>query len=173
MLLVTVLVVGVAGASPESSFRQLDAEAEKVLVEALELGAEVAGLEASAAVSSRHLLEVVVSLAPDPQVRIEAVRLQLDGEIARDHRYSDKERDALKRGGAHPLFRGELPAGRHRLVATLFARVPRQADFQRQVSLDFVSGGGPRVVELRLAPGPAAENGKPRNPPEFTLKEWK
>ncbi|NOX76437.1 MAG: hypothetical protein GXP17_07470 [Gammaproteobacteria bacterium] len=156
-----------AASTLEATFQQLDAEAEKALGEVLVLGAEMALLEESRTIPLNNRLEVLVSIEPSPFFRLEAVQLQVDGKTVSSYTYTLNELTALSSGGAHSLFRGELPAGRHQLVAVLLGRFPEDAEFKREVAFILVSGSGPRVMELRV------ESGDEKTPPGFFVKEWK
>lgn len=159
-----------AGADDDSAadrFTQMDAATEQVLNEVAELGAEMAMLEEARELSLETQLLLVVSVDPSPFFQLEAVQLQIDGQVAVFHQYAEKELLALQNGGSHRLFWESVPAGRHQLTVTMMGRVPKDPDFQRESSMTIVSGAGRRVIELQIA------SGKSQPFPEVSLKEWK
>lgn len=154
-------------ADREARFQQLDAEVEKILDEVVTLGADMAVLEEARELSPKTQLLVLVSIDPSSFFQMEAIQLQIDGQTASFHQYSEEELKALSQGGSHRLFWDNVPAGRHQLTALLMGRVPKDPDFQREAALVIISGVGRRVVELRVA------TGKNQAFPEMSIKEWK
>ncbi|MDT8383867.1 MAG: hypothetical protein RRB22_05585 [Gammaproteobacteria bacterium] len=155
-----------AGGDP-APFQQLDAQVEQILDEVVNLGGEMAVLEETRALSPNTQLLVLVSIEPSAFFQLEAIQLEIDGKTTSFHQYSEPELDALSQGGSHRLFWDNVPAGRHQLVASVMGQVPKDPDFQRQVTLMVDTGEGRRVLELRVA------TGKNQVFPELLIKEWK
>lgn len=156
-----------SAADAAARFQQLDADVEKILDDVVTLGAEMAVLEQARELSPQTQLLVLVSIDPSAFFQMDAVQLQIDGQTASFHQYTDEELKALSQGGSHRLFWANVPAGRHQLTALLMGRVPKDPDFQREAALMIVSGMGRRVIELRVA------TGKNQAFPELSIKEWK
>lgn len=147
--------------------QRLDAATERLLNEVLLLGGEMAVLAERRSLSENAQLLVLVSVEPSAFFQLNAVELKLDGKAAAYHQYSPDELQAMQRGGAYRLFWDDVRPGRHELTASVFGRLPKDPDFQRQSSHTFISGTGHRVVEIRVA------QGKSQAFPEMSIKEWK
>lgn len=149
------------------SSQRLDAQTERLINEVLSLGGEMAVLAEKQTLSNNAQLLVLVSVEPSEFFELGAVQLKLDGKDLTYHQYTPDEFQAMQRGGAFRLYWDDVKPGRHELIASLFGRLPRDPDFQRQSSLSFISGTGHQVVEIRVA------RGKSQAFPEMSIKEWK
>lgn len=155
-----------AGTDSGARFQQLDADVEQILNDVVALGADMAVLKEARELPLKNQLLVLVSIDPSVLFQLDNIQLQIDGNIVSSHQYGSGERDAFSAGGSHRLFWGNLPAGRHQLTAMLTGRAAKDPKFQREVSLDVVSGTARRVVELYIAAG------KDHVLPELLVKEW-
>ena len=88
-----------------------------------------------------------------------------DKEVAK-YLYTNREVEALHRGGVQRLFMGNLKAGEHELVAVFTGKGPHGRDYRRATSLNFEKGLGPRFLELVIADAGANMQ------PDFSVREW-
>lgn len=160
-----------AGAGDDGqSFRQLDNEAEALLLRVLDMGAEMAALDEQRQHPEQTQLMVLFSLEAGLDFTPGLVELRLDGKPMASQRYSSEQLRVLKQGGAHRLYWDNVPAGRHEISALLLEDAgDKKTKIQRQSSLMFVSGSGRRVMEVSLSP-----SADPKQPiPRLAIKEWK
>jgi hypothetical protein len=166
-----VFAADAAGDAPNGAaaerFAQLDAATEQVLNEVAALGAQMAVLEEARQRPPKTQLMVLVSVEPSPLFQLQTVQLKIDGNGTAFHQYTQTELAALQRGGSHRLFWDSLPAGRHSLTVSMMGRMSKGPDFQRESTMNIISGVGRRVVELRLS----SDKNEPF--PKVLLKEWK
>jgi len=111
-------------------------------------------------------LSVFLSLNVGEFFRLEGVELKVDGETVTSYLYSDREREALAKGGMHRLHLGNLSAGEHTLSAFFIGAGPNGREYKRGSTLRFTKGQGPKYVELSVADSEA------RQQPEFAVREW-
>jgi hypothetical protein len=80
--------------------------------------------------------------------------------------YTERESEALIKGGVQRLFIGNLKAGEHELVAVFTGQGPHTRDYRRGASLMFEKGIGPKYIELTIS------DRETKQQPEFVVKEW-
>ena len=96
-------------------------------------------------------------------MRLDAVQLQIDGQLVAHYIYSFKELEALRKGGVQRLYVGNVATGDHNLEVLIEGGLPDGGDFSRTESFTITKDVKPRLVELTLggtdAGGPAIELG--------------
>jgi hypothetical protein len=80
--------------------------------------------------------------------------------------YSEREIDALIKGGVQRLYLGNLRAGEHELVAVFTGLGPRDREYRRAATLRFEKGLDAKFVELSISDRAS------RLQPEFVIREW-
>jgi hypothetical protein len=160
--------------SKTEAFRELDAEAESLLLRVLDMGAEMAIVDEQRARPEQTQLMVVFSLEPGLAYTPGRVELRIDGQTIASQHYSAQQLRALRQGGAHHLYWENVPAGRHELSVQLLEDKPsdgsgKPSKVQRQASMMFVSGVGRRVMEVSLSRHPDPK----QSIPLMAIKEWK
>ena len=90
----------------------------------------------------------------------------LDGKDVSSYLYTEREVDALHRGGVHQLYRGNLKVGEHELVAVFTGTGPHDRDYRRGATLTFDKAIGAKFVELRISDQAS------KLQPEFVVSEW-
>ncbi len=98
--------------------------------------------------------------------QLDAVTLKLDDKVVTNYLYTDKQVDALHRGGVQRLFLGNLKTGEHELVAVFTGRGPQGRDYRRGATLLFDKTSQAKKIELKILDSTATQQ------PEFTVKEW-
>ena len=80
--------------------------------------------------------------------------------------YTEREVEALLRGGVHQIYIGNLPSGEHELVAYFVGRGPKGRDFKRGANRVIDKGLGAKYLELKIT------DRTPKHQPDFVVKEW-
>lgn len=111
-------------------------------------------------------LAVFVSLDVGEFFKLDSVQLKIDDKIVSNYLYTDRETEALHRGGIQRLFMGNLKAGEHELVAIYTGMGPKGRDYRRGASLVINKSLGAKFVELKIVDNPSSEQ------PDFSIKEW-
>jgi hypothetical protein len=97
-------------------------------------------------------------MTPKDTLRLDAVRVQIDGQLVAHYIYSFKELDALRHGGVQRLYVGNLPTGDHRIDVQVDGKSEGGADYTHSQQFGFSKGIGPKLVGLTVS-GP--ETGRP------------
>lgn len=109
---------------------------------------------------------VYLSLDVGKYFALDAVELSINDQRVAKYLYTEREIDALHRGGVHRLYLGNLKSGRHELVAVLTGRGPQGREYRRATSLEFDKGLGPQQLELVLRDSEALQQ------PTFQVRHW-
>ena len=99
-----------------------------------------------------------MSIEQDEKFRLDAVQLEINGELASHHIYSFKELDALQSGGVQKIYTGNLTTGDHQLNVTMIGKLKNGKDFNESGSFVFTKGVKPKALGITLA-GPGFGSG--------------
>jgi len=97
---------------------------------------------------------------------LDSVQLKVDDSIVTNYLYTERETQALHRGGVQRLYVGNLKAGKHELVAVFTGRDPAGAITGRGTTLTFDKSTDPKYIELQIRDETRGQQ------PEFRVKEW-
>lgn len=163
--LLTLALTGVATAeTPE--LKNLDSEAQDLKKELLALNRDLFILEEELLFPANTQVSVFVSLDVGEFFALDAMELKIDGKDVSSYLYTQKEVEALHRGGVQRLFVGNLKAGEHELVAILTGKGPHDREYRRGTTLNFEKKLGSKYLELQI------RDSERRLQPEFFVKEW-
>ena len=165
LLLWLVSVHGWAQQSDQQQMRGLDDQVQEIKSDVLSIGQELNRLEEKLLFPSGTQVSIFIAVAKGDQMRLDAVRLQIDGQPVAHHIYSFKELDALRKGGIQRIYVGNVAAGDHKLEVIVDGKLEGGADFSRTESFTFSKEVKPKLVGLTLA-GPSSGN------TPITLGEW-
>jgi hypothetical protein len=155
-----------ASASTDGSFRSLDGEVQGLRKEVLDLNKDLFLLEEELLFPANTQVAVFLSLDVGTFFELDSVQVKLDNKEVTNYLYTEREVEALNRGGVHRVFIGNLKVGKHELVAFFTGKGPHERDYRRGANLNFEKGVGAKFVELRIS------DRQSKQQPEFTVKEW-
>lgn len=149
----------------QQQMRGLDEQVQEIKSDVLSISAELSRLEEKLLYPSGTQVAIFIALAKGDQMRLDAVRLQIDGQLVADHIYSSKELEALRKGGVQRIYVGNVATGDHQLEVLVDGKLEGGADFSRTEHFTFRKEVKPKLVGLTLA-GPRSGN------TPITLGEW-
>jgi len=144
----------------------LDQETQSLKDAVLELNKELFLLEEELLYPANTQVAVFVSMDVGQYFALDSVQLTLDGKEVSNYLYTEREVDALHRGGVQQLYLGNLKAGDHELVAIFTGKGPHERDYKRGATLQFAKNIGSKFVELTISD---QEN---QLQPEFVVRNW-
>ena len=151
--------------SPEQKqMRGLDEQIQEIKSDSLRMAAELGQLEEKLLYPSGTQVAIFVELAKGDTMRLDAVRLQIDGQLVAHYIYSAKELQALRKGGVQRIYVGNVATGDHKLDVLVDGKL-EGADFSRTGQFTFRKEVKPKLVGLTLA-GPRSGN------TPITLGDW-
>jgi hypothetical protein len=131
--------------------RGLDEQVQEVKSDILNISAELSRLEEKLLYPSGTQVAIFVALGKGDPMRLDAVRLQIDGQLVAHYIYSFKELEALRKGGVQRIYVGNVATGDHQLEVIVDAKLEGGADFNRTQRFTFRKEVKPKMVELTLA----------------------
>jgi len=158
-------VHGWAQQNDQQQMRDLDEQVQKIKSDVLSIAAELSQLEEKLLYPSGTQVAIFVALAKGDQMRLDAARLQIDGQLVAHHIYSFKELEALRKGGVQRIYVGNVASGDHKLEVLVDGKLEGGADFTRTERFTFRKEAKPKLVGLTLA-APGSSN------TPITLGEW-
>jgi hypothetical protein len=149
----------------QQQMRGLDEQVQEVKSDVLSIAAEMNQLEEKLLYPSGTQVAIFVALAKGDQMRLDAARLQIDGQLVAHYIYSSKELEAMRKGGVQRIYVGNVATGDHQLEVLVDGKLEGGADFSRTEHFTFRKEVKPKLLELTLA-GPRSGN------TPIALGEW-
>jgi hypothetical protein len=144
----------------------LNQQVQDLKQQVLKLNRDLFILEEELLFPANTQVAVFVSMDIGQLFQLDAVNLKLDDKVVSNYLYTDKQVDALQRGGVQRLFMGNLKTGEHELVAVFTGRGPQGRDYRRGATLVFEKTSQAKKIELKIIDSTATQQ------PEFVVKEW-
>lgn len=144
----------------------LDAEVQSLRREVVDLNRDLFMLEEDLLFPASTQVAVFVSMDVGTFFAVDSVQLKVDDKEVANYLYTEREQEALKRGGVQRLWLGNLKAGEHEVTAFFTGAGPHARDYKRGTTLKVEKGVGAKYVELRISDKAS------RLQPEFVVKVW-
>jgi hypothetical protein len=154
------------GAPAGGDFKSLDGEVQGLKKEVLDLNRDLFLLEEELLFPANTQVAVFLSMDVGTFFELDSVQIKLDDKEVTNYLYTEREVEALNRGGVHRVFLGNLKVGKHELVAFFTGKGPHERDYKRGATLSFEKGVGAKYLELRIS------DRQSKQQPEFVVKEW-
>lgn len=153
-------------AAAAEDFKSLDQEVQALKKEVLDLNRELFVLEEDLLFPANTQVAVFVSMDVGDFFALDSVTLKLDNKEVANYLYTEREAQALLKGGVHRVYIGNLKAGDHELLALFTGKGPNVRDYRRGAAIKVTKSVGAKYVELKISD--RAVKGQP----EFIAKEW-
>jgi len=153
-LLLLLAVSPLPGAAQDISgdnIRSLDGQVQEIKSDVLSIASELNTLEERLLFPSHTQVSMFVSIAEKEEFRLDAVQVEINGELATHHIYSFKELDALQSGGVQKIYTGNLTTGDHQLNVTMIGQLKSGKEFNESGSFVFTKGIKPKALGITLA----------------------
>ena len=153
-------------AESRAQFRGIDEEVQSLKKEVLNLNRDLFLLEEELLFPANSQVAFFISMDVGEYFDLDSVNIKIDGKEVANYLYTERELDALIRGGVHRLHMANLKTGDHELVAIFVGYGPHQREYRRGATLNFDKTIGAKYIELEIT-----DRVKPQQP-EFIIKEW-
>lgn len=164
------LFTNLALASTESDsleeVRRISQDIQGLKQEVISLNKDLRLMEETLLFPSSTRFSVFLSVSSGRFFTLESVKLKIDGKLVSTHVYSDKQRQALTRGGVQKFYVTNMNEGKHLLTAFFTGVGPNGRDYKRAVDLDFEKGPGSEYLELVVTDDGSIQE------PAFRIKRW-
>ena len=157
-----------AAAQDESrnEFRSLDEDVQDLKKEVLDLNRDLFLLEEELLFPANSQVAFFISMDVGEYFALDSVSLKIDGKEVANYLYTEREVDALLRGGVHRLHMANLKTGDHELVAIFTGQGPHTRDYRRGATVTIEKGIGAKYLELEIT------DRVKKQQPEFEIQEW-
>jgi len=155
-----------AQAQEAPTFANLDGDVQALKKELMSLNRDLFILEEELLFPANTQVSVYVSMDIGEYFELDSVELKLNGKKVSSYLYTDREAEALLRGGVQRLYIGNLKAGDHELVAVFTGMGPNKREYRRATTLEFEKTLSAKFVELKI------EDQTRNMQPEFAVREW-
>src|SRR5436190_1769740 len=105
----------IAFAQQDKSAQGLDEQVQEIKTDVLSIAAELNQLEEKLLFPSETQVAIFVALSKGDAMRLDAVRIQIDGKLVAHYIYSAKELEALRKGGVQRIYVGNVSTGDHQI----------------------------------------------------------
>jgi hypothetical protein len=153
-------------AQARAEFRSLDEDVQSLKKEVLDLNRDLFLLEEELLFPANSQVAFFISMDVGEYFDLDSVNLKIDGKDVTNYLYTEREADALLRGGVHRVHMENLKVGDHELVAVFTGKGPQVRDYRRGATMSFEKGIGAKYVELKITDRVSKQQ------PEFDIKEW-
>ena len=148
------------------AFQALDTQVQDLKQEVIDLNRDLFNLEEELLFPANTQVAVFLSLDVSAYFALDSVQLRVDDKQVANYLYTEREIEALNRGGVQRLFLGNLKVGQHEIVAFFTGKGPHDRDYRRGATLTFPKGVGAKYIELRVS------DRQRQLQPEFVIREW-
>lgn len=153
-------------AKSRAGFRSLDEDVQSLKKEVLDLNRDLFLLEEELLFPANSQVAFFISMDVGEYFELDSVSLKIDGKEVANYLYTEREANALLRGGVHRVHMGNMKVGNHELIAVFTGKGPHVRDYRRGATMSFSKGIGAKYVEMEITDRVVKQQ------PEFEIKEW-
>jgi hypothetical protein len=155
-----------AGQEAVAASASLDEQVQALKKEVMDLNRDLFILEEELLFPANTQVAVFVSLDVGEFFALDSVQLKVDDKEVANYLYTERETQALHRGGVQRIYTANMRSGEHEIVAFFTGVGPHGRDYRRGASVKFEKGIGAKFLELTISDKAAKAQ------PEFVIREW-
>jgi hypothetical protein len=133
------------------NLQSLDGQVQEIKSDVLDIASELQNLEERLLYPTGTQLSIFVAVEEQQLFRLDAVKIEIDGELASHHIYSFNELEALQKGGVQRAFTGNVVTGAHELRVTVIGKKGDGEDFSHSDTFTFAKDVKPKTLGITLA----------------------
>ena len=145
---------------------QVSLSVEELKKQVIKLNRDLFILEEDLLFPANTQLVVYLSFATGEFLNLDSISLKVDDEIVATHLYTERQLEALKRGGMQRLFMGNLKTGEHEITAVLHGIGPDKKDYKLAASKIIEKDTELKALEVRI------EDQSQNYQPRVSVVEW-
>jgi len=144
----------------------LEKQVQSLKKEVLELNKELFILEEDLLFPANTQFSIFLSMDIGQLFDLDSVQINIDGKNISNHLYTQREINALKRGGVQRVYLGNIASGKHELVAFFTGKGPNKRAYKRGTTIEIEKTSSPLFVELKIIDNLSKQQ------PEFKTRVW-
>ena len=146
--------------------KTVDQDVQALKKQLIDLNRDLFKLEEELLYPASTQVAVFLSVDVGTFFALDSVTLKVDDKEVANYLYTEREVQALHRGGVQKLYLGNLKVGSHEIVAFFTGKGPHDRDYRRGTTLKVDKTVGAKYVELRISDREASLQ------PEFVVRQW-
>ena len=150
----------------EAPEEQVSLSVEELKKQVIKLNRDLFILEEDLLFPANTQLVVYVSFSTGQFLNLDSIRLKVDDQIVASHLYTERQLEALKRGGMQRLFMGNLKTGEHEITAVLQGIGPNKEAYKLAASKQIEKDTDISALEIRI------EDQSATYQPSVSVVEW-
>ena len=150
LLLLTAFLLPAGAVSAEQQTSSVADQLQALKKEVIALNRDLFVLEEDLLFPSSTQVAVYVSMDVGEYFKLDALELKIGDKSVTSHLYTDRQVDALYRGGVQKLFVGNLPQGEHQVSAFFTGTGPQNRPYKRATSFTFNKDSDAKALELSI-----------------------
>ena len=150
------LLLSALGASQITHADSIDQEMEVLKKDLATLKRDLVILEEDLLFPASSQVAVFLSMDVGEFFQLDSVTLELNNKEVTHHLYTERQADALFRGGVQKLFVGNVKQVSNRFTAFFVGRGPEGRDYRRATTVEFEKAFEPTFVELSISDSEAS-----------------
>jgi hypothetical protein len=166
LMLLAVPPLAARADSDGAELKAVDQDVQALKKQLIDLNRDLFKLEEELLYPASTQVAVFLSVDVGTFFALDSVTLKVDDKEVANYLYTDREVQALHRGGVQKLYLGNLKAGQHEIVAFFTGKGPHERDYRRGTTVKFDKAVGAKYVELRISDREASLQ------PEFVVRQW-
>lgn len=149
-----------------SAVKEISKNIQSLKQDVVSLNKDLRLMEEQLLFPSSTKFSVFVSLDTGQFFTLESIKLKIDGKLVATHLYSDKQREAMARGGNQKLYITNLNEGKHTATAFFTGLGPNGRPYKRAQNMDFEKSPGSGYIEIAITDDGSVQE------PIFSIKQW-
>ena len=149
-----------------ANLKTVDQDVQDLKKQLIDLNRDLFKLEEELLYPASTQVAVFLSVDVGTFFALDSVTLKVDDKEVANYLYTEREVQALHRGGVQKLYLGNLKAGEHEITAFFTGKGPHERDYRRGTTLKVEKAVGAKYVELRISDREASLQ------PEFVVRQW-
>lgn len=149
-----------------AAVRKISSEIQQLKQGVISLNKDLRLMEESVMFPSSTQFTVFVTLDIGKYFSLEGLKLKIDGKMVTSHIYSEKQRNALARGGVQKLYMTNLNEGKHTVTAFFAGVGPNGRAYKRATNIELEKGKSSQYIDL------AVIDDQSRKEPIFKIRQW-
>ena len=133
------------------NMKSLDGQVQEIKSDVLDIASELQNLEERLLYPSGTQVSIFVAVEEENPFRLDAVQIEINGELATHHIYSFNELEALQKGGVQRAYTGNVTTGSHEMTVTVIGKTDGGEDFSHSNTFAFSKGVKPKTLGITLA----------------------
>lgn len=150
LLLATCLLLPLATAPVEAEEAPVAMTVEELRRQVIQLNRDLFVLEEDLLFPASTQFAVFLSVDAGEFLSLDSVKLQVGNQVVASHLYTERQVDALQRGGMQRLYMGNLRTGTHEVTVFVEGIGPQGRPYKKAATTELEKGTGTATLEVRI-----------------------